>query len=163
MKQILKLFVILILLSLPSCKFLKDRGIIGKKSKEKEIALLYARQDSIRVADSIRKVQELEATEAVTAAASEKEASPSDNKSTVPVSSGRRFSIIVGSFSNHENAVACSQEYRLKGYSPEIIRSDFTGNELVVIESSDSFIKLVNRTKELRDGSEPEAWLYEEK
>ena len=40
----------------PSCKFFKDKGLFGKKAKT--LAVLLAQQDSIRVADSIRKVQD---------------------------------------------------------------------------------------------------------
>jgi hypothetical protein len=164
MKQSVGFIFVLMMVALPSCKFLRERGIIGGKKKADDIALMLARQDSIRVADSIRNA----------AKAAEAEAAPIQEEQPVPVQERAvavqdraltaptgRFSIVVGSFSNHDYAVAKADEFRLKGFNPEIIKSSVTFNELVVAESMNSFSKAVARLESFRAEVDPDAWLYE--
>ncbi len=56
MKYLTLIIVILILASTPSCKFLKEKKIIGRKKTE--LAELQAQQKMVRTADSLKKVQE---------------------------------------------------------------------------------------------------------
>ena len=48
--------VILMIVSISSCKFLREKKIIGRKKTE--LAELQAQQKMIRTADSLKKVQE---------------------------------------------------------------------------------------------------------
>jgi len=55
MRQISIVLITLLLVFFPSCKNIRERGLFGKKAKTLEI--LRAQQDSIRVADSLKRVE----------------------------------------------------------------------------------------------------------
>jgi hypothetical protein len=57
MRNLTALILVLLLITLPGCKYFKGKKLFGKK-KAHERELLQARQDSIRIADSLRKVEE---------------------------------------------------------------------------------------------------------
>ena len=56
MKKLFGLILIIILISFASCRWIKEKGLFGRKSDT--MALWLARQDSLRIADSIKAVQE---------------------------------------------------------------------------------------------------------
>ncbi len=55
MRHFAIIFIILLLIFSPSCKNIRERGLFGKKAKTLE--MLRAQQDSIRVADSLKRVE----------------------------------------------------------------------------------------------------------
>jgi hypothetical protein len=56
MRQLIGFLFIVMLVLTPSCKWLKSKGIFGKKADT--MVVWKAKQDSIRVIDSVRKAQE---------------------------------------------------------------------------------------------------------
>ncbi|MCU0362637.1 MAG: hypothetical protein MUD02_10415 [Bacteroidales bacterium] len=161
MKQLVGLLIVLMAVVLPSCNFLRERGIIGKKKKADDIALMLARQDSIRVADSIRNAEKAAETAAQAAEPVVPEEKPARVQERVTGVPEGRFNIVVGSFSNHDYALAKADEFRQKGFNAEIIRSSVSNNELVVAESMNSFSRAVSRLESFRSEVDPEAWLYQ--
>jgi hypothetical protein len=154
MRHLSAIVLVVFLAVLPSCKYFKGGGLFGRKANK--AAVLQMRQDSTRVADSLRKAQdELQAIEnekLLSAKKAEEERVAQENKF--------RYNIIVGSFITHENAKEFADSYRQKGYDPKILKMEGTRFELVSAEAYDSFGKAAARVKEFQQSIELDAWLY---
>jgi hypothetical protein len=156
MRHLTAFILVLFLIALPGCKYFKGK-LFGKKAHEAE--LLKARQNSIRVADSISKVQEhLKAIEAARLDSirltEEKKAMELKNK----------YNIIVGSFITPEYARNFAETYRQKGYdATKIIKMEGGRFDLVSAESFESFRKAVERLHYFQENIELGAWLYVKK
>jgi len=148
------IFIVVLLILSPSCKKIKERGLFGKKGKTLE--MLRAQQDSIRVADSLKRVEnriraiEEARLDSIFQAEQEKAAYEARN----------RFNIIVGSFVTPEFAQAWAEEYRKQGYDTKVIRMTDSKFELVVAESYDKFSKAVQRLNQFQDTVDIDSWLY---
>jgi hypothetical protein len=157
MRHFLTIFFVALLILSPSCKNIRERGLFGKKAKTLE--MLKAQQDSIRVADSLKRVENrLKAIEearldSLLQAEQERAAYEARNK----------FNIIVGSFVTPEYAQAWAEEYRKQGYDTKIIRMTDSKFELVVAESYDRFSKAVERLNQFQDTVDVDSWLYVKK
>jgi len=155
MRQISAVILILLLTVAPSCNFFKNKGIFGKKAKTLEALL--ALQDSIRVADSISKVQENSLTV-------ENAKIDSIRLAQVPIQPVQalkktgRYNIIVGSFLTPEYARSFAESYRQKGYDPQILKKKNSSFELVSAESHESIGKAIKRLKHFQDSVE--SWMY---
>lgn len=113
-----------------------------------------AKQDSVRVADSIKRVQDrLLAIENARfdsiRLASEQQLALSS-----------RYNIIVGSFITPEYARAWAEEYRNRGYDAQIIKMEGTKFELVSAESHESIRKAVARLSQFQDTVDIDTWIY---
>jgi hypothetical protein len=152
MRHLSAIVLIAFVILLPSCKFFKGIGLFGKKADT--LAVWQARQDSIRVVDSIRTVQEqLLAIENAKLEAAKKAAEELALKS--------KFNIIVGSFKTPEYAKGLAEVYRQKGYpDTKIIKMEGSTFELVSAEAHESVRKAVSRQKEFQANVEPDAWIY---
>jgi hypothetical protein len=148
------IFFLAVLVLTPSCKNIRERGLFGKKAKTLE--MLKAQQDSVRVADSLKKVENrLKAIEearldSIRLAEEERAAYEARNK----------FNIIVGSFITPEFAKAWAEEYRKQGYDTRVIKMADSNFELVVAESYDRFSKAVERLNQFQDTVDIDTWLY---
>jgi hypothetical protein len=141
--------LIIVLLVLPSCKYFK-----GGNKKEKALAVLLARQDSIRVADSIKKVQDrliaLESARLDSLKRVEEERLAMESK----------YNIIVGSFLTPEYAKGLVEEYRKLGYDAKIMKMEDSKFEMVAAEGHKSFRTAVSRLDAFQDTVLIDAWLY---
>jgi hypothetical protein len=154
MRHLSAIVLIGLLIVLPSCKYFKGGGLFG--GKDKTLALLLAQQDSIRAADSIKKVQ-------VRLMAIENAKLDSVRKADEGRLAGEakyKYNIILGSFITPEFAKGLAEVYRKHGYDPKILRIVGSRFELVSVEAHDSFKKAVSRLKEFQDSVQNEAWLY---
>jgi hypothetical protein len=133
----------------PSCK--KAGGLFGKK-KDNTTAVLLARQDSIRVADSIRRAQEkllaIEIARQDSIRRSEEEIL------------ANKYNIIVGSFITPEYARSLAEEYKTKGYNVRILQMPGGRFELVSAESFDKFRPAYDKLKDYQENIVIDAWLY---
>lgn len=145
--------LLIVLLVIPtSCKFFKDRGIFGKK--QKTLFELRAEQDSIRVADSIKKVKEhLIAIEDAKIDSLKK-------ADEVKLTMESKYNISVGSFITPEYAIVLAEVYRKQGYDAQILKMSESKFELVAAEGHKSFRKAVMRLNAFRDTVQIDAWLY---
>jgi hypothetical protein len=149
----LTVFILIVLLALtPSCKYFKGKKLFGRK--DDKLAVLLARQDSIRVADSIMKVQErliaLENARLDSIRVAEVNALELRNK----------YNIIVGAFITPEYARALNEDYRKRGYDSRIIKMEGSRFELVSAESHESFRIAAARLDQFQDTVEIYSWMY---
>ena len=157
MRHLSAIVLIGLLIVLPSCKYFKGGGLFG--GKDKTLALLLAQQDSIRTADSIKKVQvRLKAIE---------NAKPDTVRKAdewrLAGEAKYKYNIILGSFITPEYAKGFAEVYRKHGYDPKILKIVGSRFELVSVEAHDSFKKAVSRLKEFQDSVQNGAWLYTKK
>jgi hypothetical protein len=143
-------FVLLILVVVsPSCK--KGRGLFGRK-KDNTTAMLLAQQDSIRVADSIRRAQE---------ALLARELARQDSlRSAEEAIIASKYNIIVGSFITPEYARSLAEEYKSKGYNVRILQMPGGRFELVSAESFDKLRPAIVKLRDYQENIVVDAWIY---
>lgn len=154
MKHFSVVFLAVLLILPVSCKKIRERGLFGKKAKTLE--MLLAQQDSIRVADSLKKVENR--LRAVEEARLDSLVRAEQEKAVFETT--RKYNIVVGSFITPEYALAWAEEYRKMGYDPQIIRTTDSRFELVVAESHEQYLRAFRRLEQFRDTVEIDAWLY---
>jgi hypothetical protein len=154
MRRLFIAVCILLVVVSPSCKFLKSKGLFGKQDKSLEAML--AQKDSIRVADSIRRV----GAELLALENSKLDSARMAQEAQTALESNRRYNIIVGSFITPEYAKGLAEVYRQRGYESRIIKMEGGRFELVAAESHVNFGKAFNRLKEFQDTVEIDAWMY---
>jgi hypothetical protein len=147
-------FLILLLGIAPSCNFIKNKGFFGKKAKT--LAALLAQQDSIRVADSIRKIQD----QILAIENAKLDSIRLEEEAKLLASQTRKYNIIVGSFITPEYAIGHAETYRLEGYDTKVIKMDGSNFELVSAESHQSLREAVSRLQQFQDTVELDAWIY---
>jgi hypothetical protein len=150
MRHLLGFLVIVLLILTPSCKWLKSKGIFGKKADT--MAVWQARQDSLRVIDSVRKAQErILALE---------NARQDSLRLVEEENLKNKFNIIIGSFITPEYARKYSEEFAGKGYKTRILKLEGTQFEMVSAEAHSSYRTAVTRLKEFQDTVAYDAWIY---
>ena len=154
MRYLSAVILIFLLAVVPSCKYIKNKGLFGKKDRTLE--RLRAEQDSIRVADSIRKVQEsllVIKNAKLDSIRLKKEA----QQAAINTS---KYNIIVGSFLTPEYAKGLAETYRLLGYDTKILKKEDSNFELVSAESHQSLRTAITRLHQFQDTVEINAWIY---
>lgn len=154
MKPVIALLII-VLLSFTSCKFFREKGWFGKK-KPDPVAIMQARQDSIRVADSIR--AEIEMMKRIEQARIDSVMLAEQER--LDYESRFRYNIIVGSFLTMEFAEDHMKLYRSMGYDARIIPDSRNRFNLVSAEVHETMKKAYSRLVQFQDTVEFEAWLY---
>jgi hypothetical protein len=144
------LFVLIVVLVVtPSCK--KRGGLFGRK-KADTTGIWLARQDSLRVVDSIRKAQEL--------LLALENARQDSIRIAEEAKMAFKYHIIVGSFYTPEYARSLAEEYKAKGYNVKILQMKGSRFELVSAEAFDKFRPAVNKLQDYQANIMPDAWLY---
>jgi hypothetical protein len=154
MRHLLPIVLLVLLVVLPSCKYFRGGGLFGKKADI--MALWQARQDSTRVADSIRKVQD----RLIALENAKLDSVRQADQERLAWGSKYKYNIIVGSFITPEYAKGLSEVYRKQGYDTRIIKMEGSRFELVSAEAHESFRKAVARLKEFQDTIAIDAWMY---
>jgi hypothetical protein len=154
MRQLAVFVLIMLLVVLPSCKHLREKGLLGRKADT--MAVWQAKLRNMRVADSIKILQArllaLENVRLDSVKNSDQERGAWESK--------YRYNIIVGSFITPENARNFSAELSKKGYKTRIIKLEGTNFEMVSAEAHDSFSNAVTRLNQFQDTVAIDAWLY---
>jgi hypothetical protein len=153
MRPLIVFAAIVLFLMSPSCKWLRHKGLIGRGSDT--MIVWIAKQDSIRVADSIAKVQYQ-----LTAENRRLDSIKLVEKEKMEWESSHKYTIIVGSFIVPENAKNFSALYASKGYKTRILKLEGTQFEMVCAEAHSSFKTAVERLKQFQDTVEYDAWMY---
>ena len=118
------------------------------------MAELQARQDSIRIVDSIKHVND----SLLAIVNSRLDSIRLAEEQQMALAS--RYNIIVGSFLTPEYAEACAEDYLNRGYEATIIRKENSRFSLVAAESHESVRRAIARTKQFQDTVEIDAWIY---
>jgi hypothetical protein len=154
MRHLSAVLLMLLLAVAPSCNFFRNKGLFGKKSRTLEE--LRAQQDSIRVTDSIRKVQEK-----LKAIKNAKLDSIRLNEVASQAAARMgKYNIIVGSFITPEYAKSHAETYRQQGYDAKILEIEGSHFELVSAESHERLMKAISRLRQFQDTVEIDAWIY---
>lgn len=154
MKKLICFAVIILLILTPSCKWLREKGFLGKRADT--MVVWKAKQDSLRVADSIKQIQDK-------LMAIEKARLDSINLADgqrKEWESKYRYNIIVGSFITPEYARKYAAEFDAKGYKTRLLKLEGTQFEMVSAEAHESFSTAVKRLNEFQDTVVIDAWLY---
>lgn len=157
--------MILLLLFFPALWFLRENGFIFFEKKVRKEALRWAHQDSIRVADSLKKNKiESKGVKKIQQAPlgkSDKEENPISARDTRDT-----YYIIAGSFTNHENAKLAARKYRSLGYKTSIISmTDQNGikTELVSVNTFNNFDEAARYLSEFKSKFDSKPWIYSKK
>ena len=164
------------LLGLPSCRYLKRKLNLGEYSLK--AAIEWAKKDSARMADSLKKVSEgkqvMEGTvpdsikiELSAKKTFEKTLTDSlmslGNRSFPALDAGPGFYIVIGSFANHDNAILAAGRYSDHGFKPSVIIKSGTAGaaiELVSVKKFQDYDKASGFLKEFKVKYDPGAWIY---
>ncbi|MGQ9621609.1 MAG: hypothetical protein ACUVTX_11625, partial [Bacteroidales bacterium] len=148
------ILIFLAIFTFPSCKWLKEKGIFGRKADT--MAIWQARQDSIRVADSIRAAQERIALENQRL---EQERLAEQQK--LEWERKYKYNIIVGSFITPEYARNCLADFQSRGYTEaRLIPLENTRFEMVAAEAHNKLGTAIKRLEQFQDTVAFDAWLY---
>ena len=142
--------------------FLYFRFIEGKKVLKETLLSAQHQQDSIRIADSLKRIEiETKGVEEI-----HKDSIVKSDKEKLPVSVGEirgTYYIIVGSFTNPENAKLAVGKYRSLGYKTSIISATMRNGikvELVSVNSFNNFNEAVRYLREFQNKFDPKTWIY---
>jgi len=152
MRQLTAIFLVLIVAMASSCKFFKEKKLFGKK--DRLMAEWQAKQDSIRVADSIKHVND----SLLVIENARLDSIMMADQQQVELES--RYNIIVGSFITPEYAEACAENYRNRGYDARIIQKENSRFALVSAESHESVRRAIARANQFQDTVEMDSWIY---
>jgi len=155
MKRTVLTLAICILITLPSCKFIRKKGWFGT-GKADTMLVWQARQDSIRVADSLQKVrQRLEAIELARVDSLNRV-----EQERLAYEARFRYHIVVGSFITPEYARALNEVMKKEGYSSQVVKRPGSRFEFVSAEAHENLRKAVDRLLQFRDTVAYDAWIY---
>jgi hypothetical protein len=152
MRYIALFVLILILATIPSCKFFKEKKLFGRKKAE--LAELLEQQKRLRVADSLRVVKER--LEAIENARLDSIRLVEEERMAI----ASKYNIIVGAFITPEYAWAWADEYRNRGYDARIIPMEGSRFELVSAEAHGNVGKAIRRLNQFQDTVQIDAWIY---
>jgi hypothetical protein len=156
------IFIILLLLFFPIRRILRENGFFIFGNKARKEALLWAQQDSIRVADSLKRIEiETNVVEEI-----HQDTLVKADKEEYPVFAGdirNKYYIIIGSFTNPDNAKLAARKYRSLGYRTIIISTTNRNGIkaiLVSINIFNNYNQAVIYLKEFQSKFDPKAWMY---
>jgi cell division protein FtsN len=152
MKTLRLTFIILIVLSLSSCKFFKQQKWFSKDVD----TLLTAEQPIVEpVPDSTQIQTIVQETEPIT--------SPIASGETTYGYGNDKFYMVVGSFLSEQLANKYAKKMQEAGYQPQIIYSNSSGFYRVSAKSYNDFTSAVNDISNFRDNVTPRAWVHVKK
>ena len=158
------IFTIILLLFLPALMFLRKNGFVFFEKKVRKEDLLWAQQDSIRVADSLKKIK-IESNLMENKQQDSLVMSDKDNH-VFAGDTGDTYYIIAASFTNPENAKLAAGKYRNRGYKTSIISlTDRNGikTELISVYTFNNFSEASRYLREFQSKFDLKAWIYSKK
>ena len=164
-RYVIVIFIIMILLFFPARRFLRNNGFFLFDKKTLNEALLWAHQDSIRVADSLKRIK----IESNLPHDKQQDSTFKLNKEESPALAGDirdTYCIIIGTFSNPENAKLAAGKYRSRGYKTSIIsmtNRNGIKTELVSVKSFNNLNEATSYLREFKIKFDPKAWIYSKK
>lgn len=158
MRIVSVIVLILTITGIQSCRYFREKGLfLDRELKKSQVSAV---KDSILIADSVQKAIIMTEVTEVTRTDSSVKNGEADPKGSDRVNS---FYIIIGTYTNPENARSAARQYTEKGYSTDIINSRTSkGNkaELVSVKSFDNHDDAVGFLREFQRKVESKAWIY---
>lgn len=154
MRYIIVFLVIIMVVLTPSCKWLREKGLIGRKADT--MAVWKLKQENLRVTDSIRKAQD----KLLAIEKARLDSLNSDDVQRREWESKFRYNIIIGSFITPEYARKYSADFASKGFNTRIIKLEGTQFEMVSAEAHENFGNAFARLKQFQDTVAYDSWLY---
>src|ERR1035437_6559253 len=159
------IITILLLLLVPAYIFFRKNGFLFFENKIRIEELLSAKQDKIHIADSLKRNE----NETKVAGGIQQDSLGKNDKDEQLVFEediNGTYHIIVGSFTNPENAKLAAGKYRSRRYKTSIIY--ITGKngvktELVSVKSFNNLNEATRYLKEFQSKFDPKAWPYSHK
>ena len=143
--------IVLLLVLLPSCQQMS--GMFNKKKKQAEYAaVLKAKQDSIRVADSLKQAQ--------AALLALEQARQDSIRFAEEARTASKYHMIVGSFYTPEYARNWAEIFRQRNYNVQVLKMRGSTFELVSAEAFSSLRSAYNRLQYYQENVMPDAWIY---
>ena len=164
-RYVIAIIIIILLLFFPARIFLRKNGFFVFGNKALKEALLWAHQDSIRVADSLKRIK----IESNLPQDKQQDSTFKLNKEESPALAGDNrdtYCIIIGTFSNPENAKLAAGKYRSRGYKTSIIsmtNRNGIKTELVSVKSFNNLNEATSYLREFKIKFDPKAWIYSKK
>lgn len=152
MRHFTAIFLILIIAMASSCKFFKEKKLFGKK--DRMMAEWQAKEDSIMVADSLKRVNDR--LNAIENARLDSIRMAEQKQSELT----SRYNIIVGSFITPEYAETCAENFRNMGYDARIIKKENSRFSLVSAESHESVRRAIARVNQFQDTVATDSWIF---
>jgi hypothetical protein len=153
MRHFLLASFILLFVGLTSCDFFKDKQLF---SNGKDTLLVYQKkQDSLRFVDSIRTLKK----QLNQVKKKHQKMLDSVKKSEQKASSGNKYHVIVGSFTNEEYLRSYNRYVEGKGFKTNIIKNQY-GFKMISVQSTNSWKEAVNIVKDMRSTFEETSWIY---
>lgn len=152
MKKLPLLLLAAVLITTPSCDFMKSINPFGKKAREAEA--LRQQQEAFRIADSIRVVNEKQAEEERTRQAELAKIA----EEQAPVLTG--YHVIVGSFLTPDYADAWLEHIKSFGFDARMVEMDGGRWQLVSASSFPDLHEAYNAIGSIQDRINGEAWVY---
>jgi cell division septation protein DedD len=144
--------------SLSSCGYFREKGLfLGKNRKE---LLLWAQQDSIRIADSLK--NNVVIKDVARDAKQDSVVKPVQDKASKAARS-KMYYLIIGTFGNPENAKSVAEEYSNQGYKTDIIKTTNSNGrkiELVSIKAFNNYSDAVSYRNEFHRKISSNVWIY---
>lgn len=137
-----------------SCDFINNK-VFGKK--QRILAEMKAKADSLRVADSLENVFKM---------SQERENARLDsirNAEEERLASESKYNIIVGSFLTPSYARQLSEEYTRMGYRTRLLKPAGSKFELVAAEGHKNLSEAARRLTMFKDTVQIESWIYTDK
>src|ERR1035437_527926 len=159
------ILTILLLLLLPAYRFLRKNGFSFFENRGRIKELLWARQDSIHVGDSLKKIR----IESKVVGKIQQDSLAKSEKEENPISARDikyAFYIIAGSFTNPENAKLVALKYQRLGYKTRIINMTNRNGmkaELVSVNTFNNFNAAARYLREFQSKFDSNAWIYSKK
>jgi hypothetical protein len=179
-RRALPALILLVLLAfLPSCRYLKQKLQLGEYSLKS--AIEWAKADSTRVADSLKRISVEkpvikkalpDSVKKVIRAKKVFERTLTDSLMSIDGNNpqakktGLHFYIITGSFSNHDNALKEAEKYSDQGFKTTIVtatNSDGVRLELVSVKTFTDRDEASDFLKGFKEKYDRGAWVYSRK
>lgn len=147
--------LVLVAISMNSCKFIEKKGWFGSK-KADTLAVWQTKQDSVRVADSIQaEIAKMRAIEQVRL-----DSIQAVENARLEWEAMFKYHIIVGSFLTPQYAEDQKALYKSMGYDVTIVPDSRDRFNLVSAEVHKSMSEAFRRLQNFQDTVEFEAWLF---
>ena len=151
MKAIKLIVLVTLFLGFTSCKFLREKGILGSGIDSKTQDYITKLENTIQI-DSMKYAAQLERLQ--------KDAKAKiDSLEKSYGSSSGSYHIITGSFLNPLNAESYNKEMEKMGYKSQIVDAS-NGFKMVSAYSANSYSEAISHLNTIRTSVNPDSWIF---